>query len=81
MRPVFLMIKCELGKAYEVADELVDMVPETSEVYSISGQYDLLAKFNLDNDQDIGRFVCERVQVLPNIKDTFTVISFRVFTG
>lgn len=81
MRPVFLMIKCELGKAYEVADALVDMVPETSEVYSISGQYDLLAKFNLENDQDIGRFVCERVQVLPNIKDTFTVISFRVFTG
>lgn len=81
MRPVFLMIKCELGKAYEVADELVDMVPETSEVYSISGQYDLLAKFNLEDDQDIGRFVCERVQVLPNIKDTFTVISFRVFTA
>lgn len=80
MRPVFLMIKCELGKAYEVAEELVDLVPETSEVYSISGQYDLLAKFNLEDDQDIGRFVCERVQVLPNIKDTFTVISFRVFT-
>ena len=81
MRPVFLMIKCELGKAYSVADELVDMVPETSEVYSISGQYDLLAKFNLEDDQDIGRFVCERVQVLPHIKDTFTMISFRVFTN
>ncbi|HEY8353335.1 MAG TPA: Lrp/AsnC ligand binding domain-containing protein [Sphingomonadales bacterium] len=80
MRPVFLMIKCELGKAYEVADELVDLVQETSEVYSISGQYDLLAKFNLEDDQDIGRFVCERVQVLPNIKDTFTIISFRVFS-
>lgn len=81
MRPVFLMIKCELGKAYEVADALVDRIDEVSEVYSTSGQYDLLAKFNLEDGQDIGRFVCEKVQVLPHIKDTFTLISFKVFTG
>lgn len=80
MRPVFLMIKCELGKSYEVANALVDQVEEVSEVYSTSGQYDLLAKFNLDDEQDIGRFVCENVQTLPYIKDTFTLISFRVFT-
>lgn len=80
MRPVFLLIKCELGQAYLVADELVDRIAEVSEVYSISGQYDLLAKFNLNDDQDIGRFVCEHVQVLPHIKDTFTMISFKVFT-
>jgi len=81
MRPVFLMIKCELGKSYEVADSLVDQIPETSEVYSTSGQYDLLAKFNLEDDQDIGHFVCERVQTLPGVKDTFTLITFRVFTS
>lgn len=81
MRPIFLMIKCELGKAYAVADDIVDRIPETSEVYSISGQYDLLAKFNLEDDQDIGHFVCDKVQVLPHIKDTFTMISFRVFTN
>jgi len=80
VQTIFVMVKCDLGRAYEVADELVDLVQETSEVYSISGQYDLLAKFNLEDDQDIGRFVCERVQVLPNIKDTFTIISFRVFS-
>jgi DNA-binding Lrp family transcriptional regulator len=81
MRPIFLMIKCELGKAYLVANELADMIEETSEVYSVSGRYDLLAKFNLDDDTDIGRFVCEKVQVLPHIADTFTMISFKVFTS
>ncbi|MDA5193996.1 Lrp/AsnC family transcriptional regulator [Govanella unica] len=81
MRPVFLMIKCDLGKAYDVANALVDTIEEVSEVYSTSGQYDLLAKFNLEDGQDIGRFVCEQVQVVPHIKDTFTLISFKVFTG
>lgn len=81
MRPIFLMIKCELGKAYAVADALADNIEETSEVYSVSGRYDLLAKFNLDDDMDIGRFVCEKVQVLPHIADTFTMISFKVFTS
>lgn len=81
MKPVFLMIKCELGKSYEVAAELVDSVEEVSEVYSTSGQYDLLAKFNLEDDQDTGHFVCEKVQRLPHIKDTFTLITFKAFAG
>lgn len=81
MKPVFLMIKCELGTAYDVAAELIDTVPEVSEVYSTSGQYDLLAKFNLETNQDIGHFVCNTVQCLPNIKDTFTLITFKAFAG
>jgi len=79
MKPVFTFIKCDLGKAYEVAGLLVDQIVETSEVYSVSGPYDLLVKFYLDDEKDIGRFVCERVQVLPQIKDTHTLISFKAF--
>ncbi len=81
MKPLFVMMKCQLGKAYEVAEKLVDEITETSEVHSISGQYDLLVKFYLEEDMDIGRFVCERVQKLEGIKDTFTIQAFKVFTG
>lgn len=80
MRPIFVFIKCEMGKAYEVAAEAVDRIEQTSEVYSISGQYDLLGKFYLDNEVDIGRFVTEHVQTLPGVKDTFTLITFNAFT-
>jgi DNA-binding Lrp family transcriptional regulator len=51
-----------------------------SEVHSISGQYDLLMKFYLDDDTDIGRFVTSRVQTLDGVKDTFTLIAFKAFT-
>ena len=80
MQTIFIMVKCELGKAYQVADEAVQNVESVSEVYSISGQYDLLMKCYLTDDQDIGHFVTEQIQRLPGIKDTFTMITFKAFS-
>lgn len=74
------MIKCDLGKAYQVADQAVEEIEQISEIYSTSGQYDLLAKFYVDDEVDVGRFVTEKVQTLPGVKDTFTLITFNAFT-
>ena len=80
MRPVFVMVKCELGKAYAVADAVVQNVEQASEVYSTSGDYDLLVKCYLEEGMDVGRFVTERLQTLPGIRDTFTIITFKAFS-
>jgi len=80
VKTIFVQVKCELGKAYEVASDLVEQVEGISEVYSISGNYDLMLKCYLDEDTDIGHFVTERIQRLPGIKDTFTLIAFKAFT-
>jgi DNA-binding Lrp family transcriptional regulator len=80
MTTVFIQIKCELGRANEVAADIVDNVEGVSEVYSTSGQYDLLAKFHLDRDVDIGAFVTRQVQTRPGIRDTFTITTFSPFT-
>lgn len=80
MQTIFVMVKCELGKAYLVADETVQAVEQVSEVYSTSGEYDLLIKCYLPADTDIGHFVAENLQTLPGIKDTFTIIAFKAFT-
>lgn len=79
MQTIFVMVKCDLGKAYEVADQAVQRVEQVSEVHSISGQYDLLMKCYLAQDTDIGRFVTEQVQTLDGVRDTFTLIAFKVF--
>jgi hypothetical protein len=34
----------------------------------------------LDDESGIGRFVTERIQRLPGIRDTFTMIAFKAFT-
>ena len=80
MQTIFVMVKCELGEAYDVADAAVQTIEQVSEVYSTSGQYDLLLKFHLDAEVDIGRFITTRVQTLPRVKDTFTLITFKPFT-
>jgi hypothetical protein len=81
MRAIFVMIKCELGEAYRVAREAADTIPQLSEMFSTSGQYDLLGKFYLAPDQDIGLFVTERVQTLAGVKDTNPLITFIAFGG
>jgi len=80
MQTIFVMVKCELGRAYDVADAAVQNVEAVSEVHSTSGQYDLLMKFYLEDEVDIGRFVTSRVQTLDGVKDTFTLIAFKAFT-
>ncbi len=80
MQTIFVFVKCDLGRAYEVADIVVQTVEQVSEVHSISGQYDLLLKCYLPEEQDIGRFVTEQLQILAGVKDTFTLIAFKAFT-
>ncbi|WP_366657966.1 Lrp/AsnC ligand binding domain-containing protein [Fodinicurvata sp. EGI_FJ10296] len=80
MRPIFIQVKCELGKAYDVAATAVDTIEEVSEVYSTSGEYDLLIKCYLDPNSDIGRFVTAKIQTLPNVADTYTIMTFNAFT-
>ncbi|MCQ4161325.1 Lrp/AsnC ligand binding domain-containing protein [Roseomonas sp. GC11] len=81
MRAIFVMLKCEMGKAYAVAREMADSIPELSEMHSISGQYDLLGKFYLENDQDIGLFVVEKIQTVAGVKDSYTLQTFNAFSG
>jgi len=79
MLTIFVQLKCDLGSAYDVAMVLAEQ-EGVSEVYSISGQYDLLAKCYLDDGKDIGRYVATRIQNLDGVRDTYTTITFNAFT-
>ena len=80
MVPFFVQIKCQLGKSYQVANSLAE-AEIASEIYSTAGDFDLLVKFYVDADADIGHFVNEKVQTIPGIQDTRTIISFKAFQG
>lgn len=78
MKLIFLQIKTEPGHAYTVAADLADM-EVASEIYSTSGQYDLLAKIYLEDDQDVGHLVADVARKLEHIRDTYTIITHRAF--
>lgn len=79
MQTIFVQVKCDLGRAYEVADAAVLNIEEVSEVHSISGNYDLLMKCYLATDADIGHFVTDKVQRLDGVKDTYTIVAYKAF--
>jgi DNA-binding Lrp family transcriptional regulator len=78
MRAFFVQIKCELGKSYQVATAIAD-AEIASEIYSTAGGYDLLVKFYLDEKEDVGHFMAEKIQKISGIRDTYTIITFRAF--
>jgi DNA-binding Lrp family transcriptional regulator len=78
MVPFFVQIKCHLGKSYEVANKLAD-AEIASEIYSTAGDFDLMVKFYVDDGADIGHFINEKVQTIPGIQDTRTILTFKAF--
>ena len=78
MIPFFVQIKCHLGKSYDVATALAES-EIASEIYSTAGDFDLLVKFYVDAGTDIGHFINEKVQTIPGIQDTRTILTFKAF--
>lgn len=78
MTPFFVMIKCQLGETYKVANAIA-MAEFASEIYSTSGDMDLLVKIYVEEGADIGHFVNEKLHPIPGILDTRTIITFKAF--
>ncbi len=78
MKTYFVQIKCQLGRTYDVASRLAE-AEIASEIYSVAGEYDILAKFYLEDEVDIGHFVGEKVHAIPGIADTRTLVTFKAF--
>ncbi|MBD9526490.1 MULTISPECIES: Lrp/AsnC ligand binding domain-containing protein [Paracoccus] len=78
MRPVFVQFRCTPGKTYEVADAIYDR-EIASELYSTSGDFDLIAKIYVPEDQDVGRYLSENLFDIPFIQRTLTTMTFKAF--
>lgn len=75
MHCIFVQIRCRPGTVYDVSDALV-LKEIHSELYSTSGDWDLLMKCYVPEAQDIGRFVDEATGDVPGIERTLTTMTF-----
>ena len=78
MRCVFVQVRCHPGKTYEVADAIYDR-EVVSELYSTSGEYDLMAKVYVPDDADTGHWLNEKLFDIPGISRTLTTMTFKAF--
>lgn len=78
MHCVFIQLRCNPGKTYEVADAIYER-EIVSEMYSTSGDFDLLLKVYIEEGQDVGKFINTNILDIPGIQRSLTTITFRAF--
>ena len=50
-----------------------------SELYSTSGEYDLIAKIYIPDEADVGHYLSEKLFDIPDIVRTLTTMTFKAF--
>lgn len=75
---VFVQIRCKPGTTYKVAEEIA-LREIHSELYSTSGEYDLLMKLYIPEEEDVGKFINEQLLDIPGIERSLTTLTFKAF--
>jgi len=75
---VFIQIRCTPGTTYKVAEDIA-LREIHSELFSTSGEYDLLLKLYIPEGEDVGHFINENLLVIPNIERSLTTMTFKAF--
>lgn len=78
MSCVFIQIRCKPGKTYQVADQIGER-EIASEIYSTSGDFDLLLKLYVPEDEDIGKYINENILDIDYIDRSRTTLTFKAF--
>jgi DNA-binding Lrp family transcriptional regulator len=74
-----ILLVVEKNKVNEVAERLVDLEGIT-EVYSVAGQYDLVAIARVRNNEDVADAVTNQMLKIDGIIRSETLIAFRAFS-
>lgn len=78
MTCVFVQFRCTPGQTYAVANAIWDR-EVVSELYSTSGDFDLMAKVYIPEGADVGHYLTENLFDIPGIQRTLTTMTFKAF--
>jgi DNA-binding Lrp family transcriptional regulator len=74
-----ILINAERNKINEVAEQLQAM-DGISEVYSVSGAYDLIAVVRVKTNDDLATLVTRKMLALDGIAKTETMLAFKAYS-
>ena len=74
-----ILLVVEKSRINEVAQQLVDL-PAITEVYSVAGQYDLVAVARVADNEGIATAITNQMLMIQGIVRTETLIAFRVYS-
>ena len=79
MITAIVMINCEVGKVHSVSEALVGL-EGVAEVYSISGEFDVMVIIRVKKYDTLASVVSERIATIPGITKTSTQMAFRCYS-
>ena len=74
-----ILMNVERALVNDVAEQLADLA-EISEVYSVSGSFDLVAIARVPNNDDLAKLVTEHLTQVGGIIHTETMLAFRAYS-
>ena len=79
MTNAIVLLKVSKDRINEVAETIVDL-DGVSEVYSVAGQYDLVAVIRARGDSQLASLVTEQILKAEGILSSETLIAFRTYS-
>lgn len=75
---VFVQIRCRPGTTYKVAEQIA-LREIHSEMYSTSGEYDLLLKLYIPEGADVGKYLNDELLTVEGVERSLTTLTFKAF--
>jgi DNA-binding Lrp family transcriptional regulator len=79
MVTALVLIKAATDKIPELAQTMAELEGVT-EVFSVAGQYDLVALVRVRENEDLAKVISEKMRKLPGITSSETLIAFKVYS-
>ncbi|MDQ4142159.1 MAG: Lrp/AsnC ligand binding domain-containing protein [Actinomycetota bacterium] len=70
---------CDVHAIPETAQAIADL-PEVTEVYSVSGDFDLVVMVRVREHEELARVVTHEIAKIPGVERTQTLVAFKVFS-
>ena len=79
MITAIVFVKADVARIPEVAQQIADL-PSVSEVYSVTGDCDLIALVRVREHDAMASVIADRLNKVPGILRTQTHIAFRAYS-
>ena len=79
MITAIVFVKADVARIPEVAEAIASL-GGVSEVYSVTGQIDLVAMVRVSDHDDVARVVADELNKVPGVLETETHIAFRSYS-
>lgn len=79
MITAIVLVRADVARIPEVAEQLAAL-PDVSEVYSVTGEFDLVAMVRVRNHDDLAEAIPGRLNKVDGVTHTETHVAFRTYS-